>query len=113
MDFDLMNRRFKMIFTEEQISRIKLVMRNDWARKTIVVDVHGLTCKEAERFINNIINVTRASCIVEVIHGYRHGVSIKNMLSKTFKNPRVLLKVTEGANLGVTYLVTEGVFCVA
>lgn len=110
MKIDHLNARLKMIFTEEQLSRIRLYTRLDGEVGKIIVNVHGLKCREAERFINNIISVARSSCTVEVIHGYLHGTSIKQMLRKNFLNPSIRAVVADRTNLGVTYLKTDCLF---
>jgi len=104
MDIDYMHGRFEMIFTESMIDRMRLLTSLDGEVEKIIVDVHGLTCKEAERFINNIVNITRGCCVVEVIHGYRHGTRIKEMLRQRFRNPIIKEIVGDQWNLGVTYL---------
>lgn len=104
MNTDVMHGRFAIIFTESMIDRIRLLTSLEGEVEKIIVDVHGLTCKGAERFINNIVNVTRGCCTVEVIHGYQHGTRIKEMLRQKFKNPSIKEIVGDKWNLGVTYL---------
>ena len=37
----------------------------------VIADVHGMKCKQAHRFINNIINVIRVTFQLIIIHGYK------------------------------------------
>ena len=104
MKLDCMDKSFEMVFTKSLIMRITKLTSNTGEVASIIIDVHGLTCKEAKRFINNVVNITRASCIVEVIHGYRHGTRIKDMLWKSYYNPNIRQIVADQSNPGVTYL---------
>ena len=89
MKSDHMRSRFEMIFAEPMIERISLLTSLSGEVEKIIVDVHGLTCQEAKQFIRNIVNVTKGICIVKVIHGYKHGTKIKEMLRKRFMNPYI------------------------
>ncbi|SCW39598.1 hypothetical protein SAMN02910400_00612 [Lachnospiraceae bacterium C10] len=68
-----------MIFTQEELSRIQIFSS---AAIKIIVDVHGLCCKQARRFLNNIINCVRLSYELIVVHGYSHGTAIKKMMAE-------------------------------
>lgn len=103
MNAKLMIDRFQMIFTEAITARINLLTSPLGEVEKAVLDVHGLTCREAMRFINNVVNLTKGACTVEVIHGYRHGTKIKDSLRQQFLNPRVII-MPDQWNLGVTYL---------
>lgn len=96
--------RLKMIYTESMIERIQVLSTLEGKIEKIIVDVHELSCQEARQFINNVINLSFGSCTVEVIHGYRHGTKIKEMIREKFLNPYIKLIVPDQFNLGVTYL---------
>lgn len=81
----------------------------DYEVKKIIVDVHGLSCSGARRFISNIVNVTLGECTVKVIHGYRHGTSIRQMLREKFLNPYISEIKADETNMGVTYLLPDSV----
>ena len=104
MKADQMNDRFAMIFEKSMTTRIRLLTSPNGEVERITLDVHGLTCRKAKRFINNIINLTWGDCVVEVIHGYRHGTRIKDMLRQRFINPYIKRIVADQRNHGVTYL---------
>ena len=104
MKVDNVNRRSRMIFTDEQILRIRLISKVDYEVEKIIVDVYGLCCSGARRFISNIVNVTLGECTVKVIHGYRHGTSIRQMLREKFFNPHISKIRADRTYLGVTYL---------
>lgn len=95
--------RLRMIFTKDELNRITVSVS---AHHTlfIMVDVHGLTCCEARRFINNIINVIQCPFQLEVIHGYTHGTAIKEMLATNFRNVRITERHPDSYNYGVTYM---------
>ena len=103
MNAKLMINRFQMIFTEATTARIRLLASPSGEVEKVVLDVHGLTCREAMRFINNVINLTRSESTVEVIHGYRHGTKIKDSLRQCFSNPKICI-IPDQWNFGVTYL---------
>ena len=96
--------RLRMIYTENMIERIQVLSSLEGKIEKIIVDVHGLSCQEARQFINNVINLSFGSCTVEVIHGYRHGTKIKEMIQEKFLNPYIKLIIPDQFNLGVTYL---------
>ena len=95
--------RFCMIFTEATTARISLLTSPSGEVEKVVLDVHGLACREAMRFINNVVNLTGGKNTVEVIHGYRHGTKIKDSLRQYFSNPKTRI-MPDQWNLGVTYL---------
>lgn len=104
MDKAKLINRFKMIFTNSEIERISFDMKDENI-ETIKVDVHGLKCASAKRFINNIINLIMDAFKLIVIHGFNHGTAIRDMLRGNFFNHKVenLFCIVE--NDGVTYLV--------
>lgn len=96
--------RLKIIYTDSMIRRILVPSSHEGEIEKIIIDVHELSCKEAKQFISNVINISFGSFTVEVIHGYRHGTKIKDMLRKKFMNPYIKLIIPDQINLGVTYL---------
>ena len=103
MNAKLMIDIFQMIFTEATMAKIRLLTSPAGEVEKVVLDVHGLTCREAIRFINNVVNLTRGESTVEVIHGYRRGTKIKDSLRQRFSNPKISI-MPDQWNLGVTYL---------
>ena len=107
MQLDCTTSRLHIVFTDAEINRMTLLTSLERDVEKIILDVHGMTCREAERFINNVVNITRGTCVVEIIHGYRHGTRIKEMLRQRFLNPKIIRIVGDQYNLGITYLQPE------
>lgn len=91
-----------MVLTEGEKNRIRIINENENIQ--IIVDVHGLKTHEAKRLINNLVVMLRGSFELKIIHGYNHGTSIKEMIWNEFKNKKVVNKLADKSNLGVTYL---------
>lgn len=102
MTSDYLANRFSTVFSDSELSRIT-IKEND-SEKTVIIDVHGLNIIQAERFIQNLINLGLGECFtLTIIHGFRHGDAIKNMLS-SFTHPNVFDNHLDPANPGVTHL---------
>lgn len=71
----------------------------------IVLDLHGLTCREARRIIVNLVNILRQRVWIVLIHGYRHGTAIKDMLP-TIRNEHIAMMQPDPHNQGRTHLLT-------
>lgn len=99
-----MPQEYNLIFTKEELNRIT-VTQNQFNELEIVVDVHGMKCSYAKRFINNLINVTRRAFTLTIIHGYNHGTAIKDMLHNEFSNPHILQNIPDKRNQGLTHFV--------
>lgn len=96
--------RLGMIFSQADIDRITV---KDTASKNlqVTVDVHGMKCCEAKKFINNIINAVRTAFKLVIIHGYNHGTAIKDMLAENFSNSHIVNQYQDLYNKGVTHMV--------
>ena len=99
----MVNSRLKMIFTQEEINRLKIT-EIDENKIRIIADVHGMKCSQARRFINNIINAVRVAFQLIVIHGYNHGTAIKDMLAENFSNSHIVEQHADFQNQGVTHM---------
>lgn len=96
--------KLRVFFSQAEMDR--LFISSDGRHEIhITVDVHGMTCYEAKRFLKNIINILRTAFILTVIHGYRHGTAIKEMLINSFANSRVSSIAGIPYNLGRTEMV--------
>ncbi len=95
--------RLNMILTTDELKRIQ-VLQNADEKLMIIVDVHGMTCTKARKFINNIINVVRVAFQLIIIHGYNHGTAIKDMLANSFTNSHISKKYTDSFNYGITHM---------
>ena len=73
----------------------------------LTVDLHEMHVKEAKDWLSG--KVSRAPKEIReivVIHGYRGGTALQNMVRKSFKHPRVR-QVVLGLNPGETILILK------
>ena len=96
--------RLGIVFSQTDIDRIT-VKDTDSKNLQITVDVHGMKCYEAKKFINNIINAVRTTFKLAIIHGYNHGTAIKDMLAENFSNIHIVDQYQDPYNKGVTHMV--------
>ena len=94
--------KIRLVFSNEEIERLQIEQSEH--QLSIKVDVHGLKCREARRFINNLINLLRMTFQLIIIHGYNHGTAIKDMLKNNFSNSHVMGIYPDCYNQGVTHL---------
>ena len=95
--------KLQMIFTSNEINRLS-IKETPGMKLQITVDVHGMKCSQARRFINNIINTIRESFKLIIIHGYNHGTAIKEMLAENFYNSHIAEQYIDPYNQGVTHM---------
>lgn len=93
-----MESKLRMVLTKSEMDRLT------FNSKTIVVDLHGLTTKMAERLIKNIMALDRKGYDICTIHGYHHGTAIKNMIAGDLHDPRLIEKKPVAGNPGRTIL---------
>lgn len=107
MDASALANRLQEIMTQDDMQRINIGVNDPGF--LIQVDLHGLTCAEAKRFLNNIICLVNPGFRFDVIHGYNHGTALKNMLMEDFNNKRVIKKNPDHKNPGLTHiLISQG-----
>ena len=94
--------RLSFILTEADMKRLK-VEEKEVLR--ITADVHGMKVVQAKKFINNIINIVHAAFEMVVIHGYNHGVAIKNMLVEQLSNEHISSRYQDTVNMGITHII--------
>lgn len=104
MNKTMLIKRFMMIFTSNEIDRISFEIKNE-AVSIIKVDVHGLKCVTAKRFINNIINLIIDSFELIIIHGFNHGTAIRDMLRGDFYNYKIEKCYGSIENDGITCMI--------
>lgn len=95
-----------MVLTKSELRRIK-VKETVRREVSVIVDVHGLRCNQARRLIRNIINVLYVVLDVfevTVIHGYRRGHALRDMLAEGFISDYVRTRFYDTRNKGVTCL---------
>lgn len=73
---------------------------------TIELDLHGMTCAQAQVAIDAALRRARPSTYrLEVIHGYHGGTELRDMVRRIYaKHPKVR-RIELGLNLGSTVLV--------
>ena len=76
------------------------------ASGTITIDLHGMTCSQAQVAIDAALRRAGAATYrLELIHGYHSGNALRDMIRKTYiKHPKVL-RLELGLNPGTTELV--------
>lgn len=94
--------RLSGIYTNEETARIHITENNNGIY--VVVDLHGMRCGQAKRFINNLINIARCPFLLTVIHGYNHGTAILEMVRNELRNQHISRMFLDSHNQGVTYL---------
>lgn len=92
-----------LVFTRDEMERLTIV---ECAGKDprIIADVHGMKCRQARRFINNIINIVRGAFQLIIIHGYNHGTAIKDMLLEQPINSHISEQHVDPLNKGITHM---------
>ena len=95
----------------ERMKRLELVLSpSDMGRLRVVdeellVDVHGLTCRQAMQLLKNVIALMNGSLNIDVVHGYNRGHAIKEMLKNDFLSKRVIRTESVAWNPGMTKIV--------
>lgn len=97
--------RLSLVLSSNDMNRIKISSNNG-----ITIDLHNLGTREAMILINNVINIIPDECCIKLIHGYNHGVALKEMINCRFKNPRIERKESVDGNLGATVLVCKSMY---
>lgn len=70
--------------------------------KRITIDLHNMELLEAEYYLNKLFETLSDDILeVVVIHGYRKGQVLLNMVRKNFNHPRIKQKVIP-FNKGIT-----------
>ena len=70
--------------------------------KRISIDLHNMELLEAEYYLNKLFETLPKDILeVVVIHGYRKGHILLDMVRKDFKHPRIKKKVIP-FNKGIT-----------
>lgn len=97
-------KRLNMVLPQKDLARITIEKDTD----AVLVDLHNMGTKDAKILLNNIINLNRNGCVIKVIHGYNHGIALKDMINGRFNNPRINTKEEHEKNKGMTILSCNG-----
>jgi DNA-nicking Smr family endonuclease len=73
----------------------------------IEIDIHGMTVRDAKLALERLIAETTANEIT-VIHGYKSGDALSNMVRKTLKSKRIKQRIIS-LNRGETILIIHSV----
>ena len=78
-------------------------MRLNFTESAIMtVDLHTMQVSEAKKYLSQKLgSAPKGTFEVEVIHGYRGGTALMNMVRKSFTHPRIKSK-SIGLNQGST-----------
>lgn len=97
--------RFELVFPDIDLRRIYIVCSDTSDITEIQVDLHGLSRKEADRLVRNIIALFPNNHFsLVLVHGYRHGEFLKNYFSAEFSCERVQSSLPCSDNPGRTVL---------
>ena len=91
--------RMRLVLSQTDLSRIKRTEAS-----VIQIDIHGMTCREAKRFLNNVLNLLLEPMTVRVIHGCNRGTALQAMVRQDFSNSHIKAINLDIRNNGVTYL---------
>ena len=97
--------KLKMLFTKDVCDRITFTEKDN--KENIQIDLHTLSCKEAERLVKNVIAVASEEFELELIHGYTHGTALKSMINSHKLSDRVSNKYGLAYNPGVTRMTID------
>ena len=78
-------------------------MRLNFSESAVItVDLHSMQVSEAKKYLKQKLDSAPKTCLeLEVIHGYRGGTALMNMVRKSFTHPRIKSK-SIGLNQGST-----------
>lgn len=96
--------KLSFIFFGEDSWRLRVTQTDESSIPAILIDVHGMKAREAERTLWNVINIVREPLCMTVVHGYRHGTVIKDVLAKETFAGRLKSRYCPKDNPGLTVL---------
>lgn len=72
----------------------------------ITLDLHGMNCYQAQVAIDAALRRAKGSVYrIEVIHGYRSGTELRDMVRRTYQKHPKVRRLELGLNPGSTDLV--------
>lgn len=93
----------KMVLSGDDLQRIT-VKQVESGLAYIDLELHGLTRRQAERLVKNVININRGEFVLNLIHGFNHGTVLKEMIMDTKWSSRVIERSCPAWNPGQTFL---------
>ena len=95
---------FSCVFSDFELERIYIFYSAESTE--IQVDLHGLSCREAERLVRTIIAlIPNDHFSITLIHGFHRGQALKDLFTNTFSNNRVRQTISHSDNPGRTTLI--------
>ncbi len=87
-------------------------MKQDKRNSSIIEqDIHGMTKYQAKICIDSQLRKADSSTYrIRVIHGYHNGTQLKDMVLKTYRNHKKVLRIEIGLNQGSTDLVLRELY---
>ena len=112
MKVEATKQRLGLIMTQEDLERLTFLdfgeKGEEMGLKTeVLADVHGMTKKDATRFLRNLVRVTRDTFWLVVIHGYNNGHAIRDSIRKEGFDPRAGMPYEVIDNAGRTFFDIE------
>lgn len=75
------------------------------------IDVHDMTWMRAKSYIDSQLTKAKKDVYrLRVVHGYRGGTKIKEMIRKQYRNHEKVIRIEYGLNQGITDLVLKDLF---
>ncbi|MBE6599552.1 MAG: hypothetical protein E7638_08935 [Ruminococcaceae bacterium] len=71
----------------------------------VEVDVHGMNRYQAQTKIDSILRRSRGVYRIRIIHGYRGGTELRDMIRCEYAKNPLVRRVEPGWNEGITELV--------
>lgn len=102
MDYKTL-KAMSVVMSPEALARM-MITTNNSGETVIKLDLHEYSSRRAQRLIKNIIVFNKGSYILRIIHGYKHGTSLKTMVRKSNLSSRIVEKIDVPWNPGETYL---------
>ena len=101
MSMEQVKSRMLFLFPGMEGERVQINIGAD-GMFSVRIDVHGMSVLEAKRAINNVIAMMKVAFHLAIVHGYQHGIAIKEMLYQSFSNSRVSGMHCEPSNPGLS-----------
>ena len=103
MDAEIIKKRLAIVLPLEMESKIS-VNCDENGHILVVMDLHGLSKREAKRITKNVILVMRGSFTLALIHGYNNGTVLKEYIHNELRNARIQKRYCKAWNPGETFL---------
>lgn len=93
-----MKERLEMILRNDQLSRI------EFGDEEMTIDLHQMKSAECMWLIRTIVASTMIGFRLNLIHGYNHGTTLKEMLRSQKISSRVIDLYSDPWNPGLTHV---------